>query len=123
MKRDEVLKELDDLLRLDDVLACMLVKKGLEGIVPKTSKIKNIDLWKLIHETTSDLFGVVEKFFDYKLERLNLELNEYIIIVAPLSKAFALIVVIPSLANMGLLDVEIENTKRKIQRILAKKDE
>jgi predicted regulator of Ras-like GTPase activity (Roadblock/LC7/MglB family) len=123
MKREEVLVELDNLLGLDDVLACMLVKKGLEGIVPKKTKVKNIDLWKLIHETTNDLFLIVEKFFAYKLERLNLELNEYVIVIAPLSKAFALIVVIPSLANMGLLDVEIENTKRKIREILKRKDE
>jgi hypothetical protein len=35
----------------------------------------------------------------------------------------SLVVVIPSLANMGLLDVEIENSKRKIVEILSKKEE
>lgn len=122
MKREEIIQELNNLLGLDDVLACMVVRKGLEGIVPEKSKIKNIDLWRLIHDTTNDLFDIVEKFFNYKLERLNLELSDYVIIIAPISEVFALIVVIPSLANMGLLDVEIENTKRKIHGILERKE-
>ena len=73
-----------------------------------------------MHEATNDFFDISDKFFDYGLERVNLELGEYTIIVAPVSKTFSLVVVIPSLANMGLLDVEIENTKRKIQGAAGK---
>jgi hypothetical protein len=36
------------------------------------------------------------------------------------SQTFSLLVIIPSLANMGLIDVEVENTKRKIKTICKK---
>lgn len=114
MKREEILKELEDLLKMEDVLACMVAKKGLEGIVPKNSKIKDVNLWRLLKETTDSVFDLIDKFYPYGLDRLYFELGEYTIIIATISRSFGLIVVIPSLANMGLLDVEIENTKRKI---------
>ena len=114
MEETELIKILEDLLRLDDVLACMVVKQGLEGIVPPNMKIKDVELWRLVHEATTGMFDIITKFYDYGLERLNLELGEYTIIVAPVSQSFSLVVIIPSLANLGLLDVEIENTKRKI---------
>jgi predicted regulator of Ras-like GTPase activity (Roadblock/LC7/MglB family) len=120
MKREEVLTILEDLLRMDDVLACMVAKRGLEGIFPKGIKIKNADLWRLIHQTTEQIFQLVDNFYDYGLERLYFELGDYTIIIAPVSRTFSLVVVIPSLANMGLLDVEIENTKRKIVKLSNK---
>ncbi len=121
MKRDEIILILEDLLRLDDVLACMLSKKGLEGIVPAKLKIKDADLWQLLRKSTDQLFDIMQQFYDYRLERLYLELNKYTIIIAPVSSTFGLIVIIPSLANMGLLEVEIENAKRKIAEITARK--
>ncbi|MFH1586655.1 MAG: hypothetical protein ABID38_02265 [Candidatus Diapherotrites archaeon] len=122
MKREEIVKVLEDLLRMEDVLACMVTKKGLEGIVPPGMKVRDINLWKMLHDSTDKLFDIMAQFYDYKLERLYLELGKYTIIIAPISKAFGLIVLIPSLANMGLLDVEIENSKRKIKEIADKKD-
>lgn len=112
--------ELQNLLKLEDVLACMLAKKGLGGVVPVNQKIKNVGLFKLILDTTNDLFDTIGKFYDYKLDRLNMELSENIIIIAPVSREFGLVVVLPSLANQGMLDVEIENTKRKITEILQR---
>lgn len=122
-KREEIVQALNDLLQLEDVLACMVARKGLEGIVPGKMKIRNIDLWQLIQKTTSQFFDIIEKFYDYGMDRLYFELGDNTIILAPVSREFALIVIIPSLANLGLLDVEIENTKRKIKGILDKKED
>ena len=124
MKREEILKNLDDLLRLEDVLACMIARKGLEGIIPGGNKLKNIDFWVLLRKTTDPVFDIIGQFYEsYKLERLYLEMNQYTVIVATINESISLIVVIPSLANMGLLDVEIENTKRKIVEILKRQGE
>lgn len=117
-KTEQVLKELQDLLRLEDVQACMLANKGLGGIIPPGQKITNANLFKLIRDTTNQLFDIIGQFYDYKLERLNMELANYTIIIAPVSRELGLVVVVPSLANMGLLDVEIENTRRKIKTLL-----
>ncbi|MBU0636214.1 hypothetical protein KKE06_04275 [Candidatus Micrarchaeota archaeon] len=122
-KRDEVLAALNDLLRLEDVLACMLARKGLDGIVPANLKIKQVDLWRLIQQTTSQFFDIINKFFDFGMDRLYFELGDHTIILVPISQEFALIVIIPSLANLGLLDVEIENTSRKVKALLSQKEE
>lgn len=121
-KSDDILVVLDDLLKLDDVLACMLAKKGLGGIVPKGIKINNPDLWKTISLTTNDLFGLIDKFFVFGIGRLYFELGEYTVVMAPISQESALIVIIPSLANLGLLEVEVENSKRQIKTIVYKKE-
>ncbi len=121
-KREEILQILNDLLRMEDVLACMLAKEGLEGIVPQNMKIRDVNLWQLINKTTGLIFDLIQHFYVYKLERFYFELGENTIIIAPVSQELSLIVVIPSLANMGLLDVEIENTKRKIKEIIDRKE-
>ncbi|MFA5357589.1 MAG: hypothetical protein WC308_01570 [archaeon] len=122
-KKEEVLAVLSDLLRMDDVLACMLAKKGLGGIVPEGIKVKDVNLWNLVKNTTNEIFPIIDKFFIYKIDRLYFELGEYTIIFAPVSQTFSLLVIIPSLANMGLIDVEVENSKRKIKQIIEKKEE
>ncbi|MDD2531892.1 MAG: hypothetical protein PHY04_03710 [Candidatus ainarchaeum sp.] len=122
-KKEEALVVLNDLLQLDDVLACMLARKDLGGVVPDKMKLKDTSFWNIVKESTGQVFPIIEKFFLYKVERINLELGEYMIIFAPITQTYSLMAIIPSLANMGLIDVEIENTKRKIKVILDRKDE
>lgn len=121
-KKEEVLVVLDDLLRLDDVLACMLARKDLGGVTPSNIKLKDVKFWNIVKESTSQIFPIIERFFLYKVERLNFELDEYVIIFAPINQTYSLIVIIPALSNMGLIDVEVENTKRKVQTILNRKE-
>lgn len=122
-KKEDALVVLNDLLQLDDVLACMLARKDLGGVVPDMMKLKDTSFWNIVKESTAQVFPIIEKFFVYKVERINLELGEYMIIFAPITQTYSLMVIIPSLANMGLIDVEIENTKRKIKTILDRKEE
>lgn len=122
-KKEEVLVVLGDLLKMDDVLACMLAKQGLGGVIPDGLKVKDVNLWNLVKNTTNEIFPIINKFYLYKIDRLYFELGEYTIIFAPVSQTFSLLVIIPSLANMGLIDVEVENTKRKIKGIIERKDE
>lgn len=122
-KKEEVLAVLNDLLKMDDVLACMLAKQGLGGVVPEGLKVKDVNLWNLVKNTTNEIFPIINKFFLYKIDRLYFELGEYTIIFAPISQTFSLLVIIPSLANMGLIDVEVENTKRKVKAIVERKEE
>ncbi|MBU2100371.1 hypothetical protein KKG83_03810 [Candidatus Micrarchaeota archaeon] len=117
MKQEAVLKLLDELLILDDVFACMVAKKGLEGIVPKKIKINDIDLWRLIRQTTDQMFILIDRFYDYGFDRLYFKLGEYTVIIAPVSRTFSLLVLVRPLANIGLLDIEVENIKRKIKTL------
>ncbi len=121
-KREEVLKLLESLLQMDDVFACMLAKKGLEGVVPSNLKIRDVNLWQLISKTTDEIFDLINRFYAYKPERLYFKLGNHCIIVAPVSETFSLLVVVPALPNMGLLDLEIENVRLKIKKIIETVD-
>ena len=116
--RSEILSVLDDLIRLEDVKACMVAKKGLDGVVPEKNEIDDIDLWKLIRKTTDDFFTIIRKFYDHGLKSIDSEIDDYIVDLTVLDKNTALIVIYSALANRGLLEVEIENTKREIDEIM-----
>jgi len=113
-KNEEIIRLLEELNEFEDVLACMLVRKGFEGISPKNIKIKNAALWTAIKATVNDLFVFIEKFYEFKLEKLTFELGEYIIFIVPLSRNLALVTIVKAFANLGLIDIAIENTRRHI---------
>lgn len=117
-KKEEVLSVLEDLLKMDDILACMLARKDLGGVVPEKFKVKDVNLWNLVKSSSNLMFPIIDKFYNYKINRLNFELNDYTIMLAPVNQIYSILVIIPSLANMGLIDVELENSKRKIKKIL-----
>lgn len=111
-------KILDDLQRLDDVQACMLAKRHAGIITPeKKIKLKNMTLWKLINDTTDKFFEIANFFYQYGLSKIYFEIGELEIILSLIEPDVGLLVVIPSLANKGLLEVEIENAKRAIAQL------
>jgi hypothetical protein len=121
-KKEEVLLVLSDLLRMDDVLACMLARRDLGGVVPEGIKVKDINFWNLAKQATGQIFGIIDRFYLYNVDRIYLEFSNYTLIVAPISKVYSIVVVISTLSNRGLIDVEIENTKRSINKLLESKD-
>jgi len=121
-KKEDVNQILTNLMKMDDVLACMLAKQGLGGVIPEGIKVKDVNFWNLVKNTTNEIFPIINKFFIYKIDRLNFELGQYTIIFAPISQNFSLLVIISSLSNIGLIDVEIENSRRKIDYVLKNVD-
>jgi len=120
MGRNEDIKAvLDDLLKMEDVQACLLTGRETGTITPKTTKLRNVVLWKLIMDSSHKFFPVIEDFYRYGLKKLYFELGDYEIIMSFLDQFTALLVVIPSLANRGLVEVEIENSKRSMKEIIG----
>jgi hypothetical protein len=122
-KKEDAEIVLTDLSKSEEILACMLSRKDFGGIFPKEIKVKDANFWNNVKNSTSQIFPVIEKFMIYKISRLYFELGDYTIIFAPVNQTYSLISVIPALANMGLIDVEIENAKRKILTIMESKGE
>lgn len=116
MKKELLIELLEDLLKMEDILACILVRKGLDGIIPSNTKLKDPKIWITLKQTSDQMFYFIDKFFDYGIERVYFELENYKIIFTPITRNFSLIVLVPSLANMGLIGIEIENTKMKIKK-------
>ena len=123
MGRNEDIKGiLEDLLKMEDVQACLLTGRQTGTITPTSgTKLKNLVLWKLIMDSSHKFFPVIEDFYMYGLKDLYFELGEYEVIMAFIDQLTALLVVIPSLVNRGLVEVEIENSKRAIKEILGRR--
>ena len=123
-KEEEILKVLsEDLLRLDDIHACMVARKNLEGIVPITEEFKQeiTGIWDMLKDTMNEFFDIISHYSKYGLDKIYFELGKYDVIfyILPGSDT-ALVAIIPSLANRGLLEVELENARRRIMSILDK---
>lgn len=112
---------LDDLIRIEDVEACLLemhLPMGRKIISPEKIKLKNLALLELIKRVTNDLFSVAQELYAHGLSKAYFELKEHEIIMSFLTPRTALIVIIPALANRGLVEVEIENSKRMILEVI-----
>ena len=66
-----------------------------------------------------EFFDVIEKYSEYGLDKIYFELGKYDVMffILPGSDT-ALVSIIPALANRGLLEVEMENARRKIIDII-----
>jgi predicted regulator of Ras-like GTPase activity (Roadblock/LC7/MglB family) len=121
-KEEDILKVLsEDLLRLEDIHACMVVRKNLEGIVPITEEFKAeiTEIWSMLKDTLNEFFDIISHYSKYGLNKIYFELGKYDVIffILPGSDT-ALVAIVPALANRGLLEVEMENARRKILRII-----
>jgi len=120
-RNEDIRVVLEDLLKMEDVQACLLTGRQTGTITPGSgTKLKNLVLWKLIMDSSHKFFPVIEDFYIYGLKRLYFELGDYEIIMTFLDQFTALLVVIPSLVNRGLVEVEIENSKRTIKEIIGR---
>jgi len=123
--QDEILTVLEeDLLQLEDILACMVAQKGLQGIVPTMSdKFKNqvLPIWEILQKTMDEFFETIRHYGEFGLDKVYFELGQFDVMffILPGSDN-ALVAIVPALANRGLLEVELENARRRIVKILEK---
>lgn len=119
----QVLQE--DLMQLEDIHACMVARKNLEGIVPITEKFKKeiLPVWDTLKGTMDELFDVIKHYTEYGLDKVYFELGNHDVMFFVLPGLdTALVAIVPALANRGLLEVELENARRRIVRILEGKE-
>ena len=121
-KEDQILKVLtEDLQRLEDIHACMVARKNLEGIAPITEEFKKevMEIWEILKKTMDDFFDVIAHYSEFGLDKVYFELGKFDVMFFILPGTdTALVAIVPALANRGLLEVEMENARRKIISII-----
>ena len=121
-KSDQIRKILnEDLLRLEDIHACMVARKHLEGIIsiPEEHKSELRGIWDALEKTMDEFFIIIDNYSAYGLDKIYFELGQYDVIFFILPETdTALVAIVPALANRGLLEVELENARRKIMELL-----
>jgi hypothetical protein len=121
-QEERILKVLEEDLRpLEDIHACLVARKGLEGIVPLTDEFRReiLPIWEILRGTMDELFEVISHYTESGLDKIYFELGDYDVMFFILPKLdTALVAIVPALANRGLLEVELENARRRIIKIL-----
>lgn len=124
MNDDPILEVLEDLLRLDDIYACMVARKNMVSVMPDTSKFnpKIMDVWDIVSVAMKNVFAVIEEYASVGLDVMEFRLKNHSVLFFVIPNTDnALVAIIPSLANKGLIEVEMENARRRIVEILEGK--
>jgi hypothetical protein len=125
MQHDPIQLVLDDLFKLDDILACMVARRNMITIVPTGGGFKPEaePIWDIIHRAMDDVFGVISQYSGTGLGEMEFRLQEFEVLfyVFP-ERENALVAIVPALANKGLLEVEMENARREILKLMDEQD-
>ena len=126
MREDPIAEVLDDLLKLDDILACMVARRNMISVMPSSDGFKPevTGTWDIIKRAMDDVFGVIRDYSQAGLGEMEFRLQDYEVLfyIFPDTEN-ALVAIIPALANKGLIEVEMENTRREILKIMEEKEE
>jgi hypothetical protein len=121
MKDDPIAMVLDDLLKLDDIFACMVARRNMISVMPSGEGFKpDVNkIWDVIKQAMDDVFTVIGQYSGAGLNEMEFRLQEYEVLfyVFPDTEN-ALVAIVPALANKGLLEVEMENARREILKIM-----
>jgi len=73
---DPILEVLEDLLRLDDIYACMVARKNMVSVMPDTSKFnpKIMDVWDIVSVAMKNVFAVIEEYASVGLDVMEFRL-------------------------------------------------
>ena len=124
MNDDPILEVLEDLLKLDDIYACMVARKNMVSVMPDTSKFNPeiMDVWDIVSVAMKNVFAVIEEYASVGLDVMEFRLKNHSVLFFVIPNTDnALVAIIPSLANKGLIEVEMENARRRIVEILEGK--
>jgi len=123
MQNDPIAMVLDDLLKFDDILACMVARQNMISVMPSDDtnsfKPEINQIWDIIHRAMNDVFNVIREYSQTGLAEMEFRLQNYEVLfyVFPDTEN-ALVAIIPAFANKGLLEVEMENTRREILAVI-----
>ena len=126
LQDDPIAKVLYDLLRLDNVLACMVARRNMISVMPSCNNFKpEVDeIWDTINQAMNDVFNVIHKYSLAGLGEMELRFQKYHVFfyIFPDTES-ALVVIVPEYVNKVLIEVEVENARCEILKIMEKLDE
>jgi hypothetical protein len=121
--KEEILKILENLMKIEDIYACMLVSRGMAGIIPhrKFFRKEILPIWEMLQMTMDEMFGLIEEYEKYGLKEIFFNLLDYEVIffIIPNTDT-SLVVISPSIANKGLIMMELDKTRKDIIQVLKK---
>jgi hypothetical protein len=126
MQNDPIELVLTDLLKLDDIFACMVARHNMISVMPDQNLFdpQVMELWDIIKRAMDDVFVVIREYSQAGLGEIEFRLQNYEVLFYILPDTEnALVAIIPSLANKGLMQVEMENSRREIIKLREEEEE
>ena len=121
MADDPILDVLNDLLNYDEILACMVARCNMISVMPEQDRFdpKVMEIWDIIKRAMDDVFGVIREYSQAGLSEMEFRLQDYEVLfyIFPDTEN-ALVAIVPALSNKGLIEVELENARRKILKLI-----
>jgi len=128
MRDDPVAEVLDNLMKFDEILACMVARRGMiDSVMPSSGtdsfKPEIYEVWDVLKRTMDSQLSVISEFSRIDLKKIDFELQEFdaMFYVIPETEN-ALVAIVPALANKGLIDVELERARLKIYDLLKEEN-
>ena len=125
MQDDPILGVLNDLLNYDEILACMVARQNMISVMPDQERFDPsvMQIWDIIKRAMDDVFTVIREYSQAGLGEIEFRLQDYEVLfyVFPDTEN-ALVTIIPALANKGLIEVELENSRLEILKIMDQKE-
>jgi hypothetical protein len=125
LQDDPILDVLNDLLNYEEILACMVARQNMISVMPDQSRFnpKVMEIWDIIKRAMDDVFAVIREYSQAGLGEIEFRLQDYGVLfyVFPDTEN-ALVVIVPALSNKGLIEIEMENARREILKIMEQKE-
>lgn len=125
MVDDPILEVLNDLLNYDEILACMVARENMISVMPEQERFKQeiMRVWDVIKQAMDHVFIVIKEYSQAGLAEIEFRLQDYEVLfyVFPDTEN-ALVAIVPALSNKGLIEIEMENARRKILKIIDEKE-
>lgn len=126
MRDDPIELVLIDLLKLDDILACMVARQNMISVMPDQNLFNPsvMEIWDIIKRAMDDVFVVIKEYSQAGLREIEFRLQDYeaLFYILPDTEN-ALVAIIPALSNKGLIEVEMENARQEISTIRNRQEE
>jgi len=126
LDEDPILAVLNDLLNYDEILACMVARQNMISVMPDQEKFDQsiMGVWDIIKRAMDDVFVVIREYSQAGLSEIEFRLQDYeaLFYVFPDTEN-ALVAIVPALSNKGLIEIELENARREILKIMEEKEQ
>lgn len=126
LRDDPILDVLNDLLNYDEILACMVARLNMISVMPDKERFDPdvMKIWDIIKRAMDDVFGVIREYSQAGLGEIEFRLQDYeaLFYVFPDTEN-ALVAIILALSNKGLIEIEMENARREILKIMGEKEQ
>ena len=124
MEKEAISNALNDLLKHEEFLACMVANQDMSYIMPTTDK-NDVGANKMLDDfkqKPNNIFKMINGYSEAKLKQMKWTLKdcEAWFYVIPDFQSI-LISIVPKLSNEGLIEVELEKARQKILEIYKEK--